>query len=192
MNPQVIKYGAGRFPVQPSRNKCRGCHTDVPKGRLSWCSNKCYDTYDPKRVRWFCQQRDKNICHHCGIDTNRERMRYKHAYKLPPVNHRNYYGNDGGFIFRRDEYDRAVAIANRHIAARRIAAKNRLERMRLEGWPWGSNRDWWEMDHIIPYSEGGLTILANVRTLCVPCHKTRTKKWYKDKNQKNQTCDLFP
>lgn len=33
----------------------------------------------------------------------------------------------------------------------------------------------WEMDHIIPVSEGGgLCGLDNLRTLCVPCHKAET------------------
>jgi len=34
-----------------------------------------------------------------------------------------------------------------------------------------------EYDHIIPFSEGGLTILENMRTLCSKCHKKRTKEW---------------
>lgn len=35
-----------------------------------------------------------------------------------------------------------------------------------------------EHDHIVPFSEGGLTILENLRTLCGKCHKTRTKEWH--------------
>jgi 5-methylcytosine-specific restriction endonuclease McrA len=31
-----------------------------------------------------------------------------------------------------------------------------------------------EYDHIVPFSEGGLTVLENMRTLCRPCHKART------------------
>lgn len=34
-----------------------------------------------------------------------------------------------------------------------------------------------EYDHIIPFSEGGLTVLENMRTLCHPCHVERTKQW---------------
>jgi len=40
----------------------------------------------------------------------------------------------------------------------------------------------WEMDHIVPVSEGGGVapdmsyeeVMANLRTLCVPCHKAET------------------
>lgn len=38
-----------------------------------------------------------------------------------------------------------------------------------------------EYDHIIPFSEGGLTILENIRTLCSPCHKKRTREWHADR-----------
>lgn len=45
--------------------------------------------------------------------------------------------------------------------------------------------EWWkidhrraEYDHIIPFSEGGLTVLENMRTLCAPCHRERTKAWH--------------
>lgn len=38
-----------------------------------------------------------------------------------------------------------------------------------------------EYDHIIPFSEGGLTVLENMRTLCSVCHKARTAKWHKER-----------
>lgn len=34
----------------------------------------------------------------------------------------------------------------------------------------------WEADHIIPLIEGGENILANMRTLCILCHKIETRK----------------
>lgn len=33
-------------------------------------------------------------------------------------------------------------------------------------------------DHIIPFSEGGLTVVENIRTLCSACHKAITKEWH--------------
>ena len=38
-----------------------------------------------------------------------------------------------------------------------------------------------EYDHIVPFSEGGLTVLENMRSLCSDCHKQRTKKWHKER-----------
>ena len=35
-----------------------------------------------------------------------------------------------------------------------------------------------EYDHIIPFSEGGLTVVENIRSLCEKCHKDRTRHWH--------------
>jgi hypothetical protein len=54
---------------------------------------------------------------------------------------------------------------------------------------WGLYNAWRRLepkvnyDHIIPFSEGGLTVLENMRTLCEPCHKERTKQWHKDRKK---------
>ena len=176
----VVKYGNGRFPVQIAKKKCRGCHSDVPKGRSTWCSNKCYDTYDPRRVHWFCRERDKFICFHCGMDAERIRKRFEHACKWAMPSQYSYF-QDG--VFQREQYDLAVKIWLRHERRWREAANKRITTLRDSGWPYNSGRDWWEMDHIIPFSEGGITILENVRTLCVLCHKKRTKKWRKEKSR---------
>ncbi len=37
-------------------------------------------------------------------------------------------------------------------------------------------RRFWEADHIVPRVRGGPNTLANLRTLCVPCHKAETKR----------------
>ena len=35
---------------------------------------------------------------------------------------------------------------------------------------------WWESDHIHPLCEGGIDALENLRTLCLPCHKSETHR----------------
>lgn len=58
---------------------------------------------------------------------------------------------------------------------------------RGEHYDWKASQRWlrekpqMNYDHIIPFSEGGLTILENIRTLCEPCHKKRTKDWHKER-----------
>ena len=50
----------------------------------------------------------------------------------------------------------------------------------------------WEMDHIIPVSEGGgLCGLDNLRTLCVPCHRAETRALARRRAQRNLTTPLF-
>jgi len=36
------------------------------------------------------------------------------------------------------------------------------------------NSDWWDADHIVPIIEGGKNELANLRTLCLACHRGHT------------------
>ncbi len=43
-----------------------------------------------------------------------------------------------------------------------------------------SNVDY-QIDHVIPFSEGGKTTYENLRLLCVLCHKERTKLWRRTK-----------
>lgn len=173
-----IKYNRGRFPIQPESGQCRGCHGPLPKNRRSWCSDLCYNTFEPSRVRLHCKKRDKAICHLCGTDTERVRRRAVHAIQFKGANQHHYMVNG---VYYREEYNRARAIALKHAGRWWMAAKKRLETMRSLGWPQNTARDWWEMDHIIPFSEGGVTVLENVRTLCVVCHKKRTKQWHKDR-----------
>ena len=45
----------------------------------------------------------------------------------------------------------------------------------LRAWARAKPRE--EYDHIIPFSEGGPTLVENMRTLCTACHKQRTKEW---------------
>ncbi len=52
---------------------------------------------------------------------------------------------------------------------------------------WVNSRPKVNYDHVIPFSEGGLTVLENMRTLCEPCHKSRTKDWHKERSIKRKT-----
>jgi 5-methylcytosine-specific restriction protein A len=36
--------------------------------------------------------------------------------------------------------------------------------------------DYWEADHTVPIVEGGALTIENLRTLCVPCHRSETRK----------------
>jgi len=54
------------------RNLCRWCNLEVPKGRLTFCSNWCVDEWrlrtDPGYVRQKVIERDHGICSRCGVD----------------------------------------------------------------------------------------------------------------------------
>lgn len=52
---------------------CRWCSGALPKGRRSWCSDKCVNealiVHSPPHTRKAVFERDKGICLHCGEDT---------------------------------------------------------------------------------------------------------------------------
>lgn len=62
--------------------------------------------------------------------------------------------------------------------------------------PWHGSAEWvsWckarpyeEYDHIVPFCEGGATVLENMRTLCGACHKKRTAEWRAQRAKKGKT-----
>ena len=50
----------------------------------------------------------------------------------------------------------------------------------------------WEMDHILPVSEGGgLCGLENLQTLCIPCHRAETKELVRRRAAAKRGTPLF-
>jgi len=49
-----------------------------------------------------------------------------------------------------------------------------------------SNKSFWELDHIFELSSGGESSLENTLTLCVPCHKAKTRQMHAERKQKRQ------
>jgi 5-methylcytosine-specific restriction protein A len=54
------------------RNLCRWCNLEVPKGRITFCSEWCVDEWrlrtDPGYIREKVLERDQGICAQCGVD----------------------------------------------------------------------------------------------------------------------------
>lgn len=46
-----------------------------------------------------------------------------------------------------------------------------------------NQRALWEMDHILERARGGTNDLANLQTLCVPCHKDKTSRFSRERAQ---------
>lgn len=63
----------GRLPKGPNgRALCRQCNEEVPKGRFSFCSDPCVDTWklktNPAIQTQFLLGRDRGICQLCQLD----------------------------------------------------------------------------------------------------------------------------
>lgn len=86
-------------------------------------------------------------------------------------------------VFHRDEGRCAVCHVDtetQHSAYRKLHTRlEREEFLKMAGVTAirAHSGDWWDADHIVPVVEGGGECgLSNYRTLCIPCHKTETKK----------------
>ena len=44
----------------------------------------------------------------------------------------------------------------------------------------------WEADHIVELSSGGESSLENTQTLCVPCHKAKTREMHAERKKRRR------
>jgi 5-methylcytosine-specific restriction protein A len=127
------------LPKGPNgRNLCRWCSLEVPKGRLTFCSDWCVEEWrlrtDPGYVREKVFQRDQGICALCRLDCEAAWRQLK-----------------------------------------RLRGAARLRNLKEWGLKSLSRKSLWDADHIVPVVEGGGECdLANIRTLCLKCHRAAT------------------
>lgn len=137
---------------------CRWCEGPLPKGRRSFCSQRCVDEFvvrsDGNSVRRLVHARDHGVCAHCGIDCDA-------LEKLVRRLNRS-----------KDPVDRAKIGP----LGRELRARGFVVRLRDDGQYIGLHTSLWDADHIVPVIEGGgVCGLANLRTLCKPCHRNETR-----------------
>ena len=143
MKPDRVKRGGWARKDQIERAEsgrplCRWCKVETPKGRRTFCSDRCVHEWklrtNPGYLREKVFERDKGVCAQCGADT---------------------------LALRRD-------LRKLDYAARRRF----LKEWRLQE---GTRKSFWDADHIMPVAEGGGQCdLANMRTLCLLCHRNAT------------------
>ena len=174
------------LPAQPAgrgpngRRFCRWCQKEVPVGRRSWCSQECVDDYsvrsNPGIARSKVLARDNRVCADCNLNMN--------AVATSITRQARKLGLYGGY---RREWFRKVAHQS-GVAAHRLFTEWCNERGALypaRRFPTRRGRAktdnefaadcLWDMDHIVPVSEGGGGCgLDNLRTLCLWCHRRET------------------
>ena len=153
--PKLPKGADGYWP-------CRYCKTpikDSTRRYRAWCSANCQAAAEQRtyqgRARAAIERRDHGRCAACGAPTEAFRQVL-------------YWLRDRSK--RRDE-DAAVMLATL------------VGWMRNRGWntyvPNHFSPHWrhlWELDHIRPCKHGGDLEPENLQTLCVPCHKAKTRE----------------
>jgi 5-methylcytosine-specific restriction endonuclease McrA len=152
---------------------CRWCKGPVKKPRLYWCSEACVDEYrlraDGQYLRNQVFKRDHGVCAACGIDTVDLESKYD-GRRLARENPCPGYQSDRFQAYRK--WSRDHEQHQRELMARwkREYASN--------GWPKSPTFDaLWQADHILEVVNGGGKCgLENIQTLCIPCHKAKTKR----------------
>lgn len=140
-------FVSSKRPRGPNgRQLCRKCNVEVPKGRITFCSEECIHEWklrtQPGYVRDQIRKRDHGICVICKVDT----IELKKNFFEPNVS--SLYNR----MCRPEQYRKAKELGY-------SPARN----------------EWWDADHIVPVCEGGGECgLDNYRTLCQPCHKKVT------------------
>lgn len=146
------------------RRPCRECGADPPKGRRTFCSDACVDTWKVRSQPAFAAQkvleRDRGVCADCGLDcvAVREEVR---RMKWQPT--------------RRYDYQTCTYFECAEGTAANAANVERCRALDLPVHIARGGRRLWEMDHIVPVVEGGGSCgLDNLRTLCWRCHRRVT------------------
>lgn len=136
------------------RRLCRWCQVEVPRGRISFCSEPCVEEYKIRRsagdARRRVEKRDHGICARCGCDTlmlarvlNAARSSINTL--KPPLRYRVPYD-------WRAKLERLLGFDPHRI-------------------------NYWDADHIVAVVDGGGGCgIDNYQTLCQPCHKQKTKE----------------
>lgn len=176
---ELRREAKARRAARPRR--CTRCKTtDLPKGRLSWCSDACVRAHQvenwPAYRRPFVFMRDGGICRLCGAEPlpgSRAAARW-HA-----LVERSSLTDGGAALVQRI----ARALVSGTYGGRRaplwLEFAQGMERSFIPRAP--NRRVGYEIDHIVPASLGGLNDLSNLRLLCRRCHVAETGRLAREK-----------
>ncbi len=171
----IIEKGYSSVRHGPATRLCRWCRTDVPKGRIWWCSEKCVQEFKLKHdwtyIKGLVWERDHGKCAICGLETEKARREYREAVVAAGPS----WIRGRGWM---SDYMVDSAIADNGFAAPRLGPLR---------------RKWYEVDHIIPVVEGGSNDLTNLRTLCLPHHRQATAELAArraDKRRREKTSEV--
>lgn len=139
------------------RGYCRWCGQKCFGRRYAWCSEECKTEFGVRAfadlASSYVYRRDAGICAECGIDC----AELARIFRL------------AAYTYRRDKH--GIQSLGPYMSPERLA----------QWGPWfragNSHPTLWDADHIIPVVEGGgVCGLANLRTLCLICHKRDTAR----------------
>lgn len=142
---------------------CSYCQHILTGKRTRWCSKECSNSAweyvnvirgSSKYIRTYLKKRDGEICGKCGVDCAKLKRIFDHA-------------------------DRSLqTTASKEW--KRSALNPQFMALRHFGFKPGAHT--WEADHITSVADGGDNHPDNLMTLCLLCHKEKTKQWKSKKS----------
>jgi 5-methylcytosine-specific restriction protein A len=119
-------------------------------------------------------KRRKGACRRCGAEVPGGRF----TFCGPACVHEWKLRTDPGYlreqVFARDHGVCAVCGVDTEVLRKNKRKLDWSARRQFEK-EWGVRRHLWDADHIVPVAEGGGECgLANMRTLCLKCHRAAT------------------
>lgn len=162
---------------------CGYCSKELVGRQSKWCSKNCslkafddlmFAKGSSKHLRKKLFERDQGICNKCGVDCKKLNRISNHAFsslhtdiksEIPAEDY--VYEFDGKkFISKGAEKEKKFFKWVRKIWKDTPLA-------------FSDTKNAWEADHIHEVINGGQHTLENLQTLCLVCHKKKTKKLVK-------------
>lgn len=138
--------------------------TDAPRGTCRWCG--------------------KPILHPSG--KRKGEVNFRRRWHPPCVD--EYNESDPREARRRvRKRDRGICVVCRldtNAVRKEVRGRGRAAKLRERGFKVRGSL--WELDHVIPLIDGGTHELANLQTLCTPCHKRKTSQEARDRALRRQ------
>ena len=126
--------------------------SDAPRGTCRWCGEAILHESGPKRGEPNRRRRWHPACVDVYNESDPQEARRR--------------------VRKRDRGRCAVCGVDTYAVKRSVRGRGSHRKLRELGYK--PRKSLWELDHIVPLIDGGGHDLANLQTLCTPCHKVKT------------------
>jgi 5-methylcytosine-specific restriction endonuclease McrA len=128
--------------------------SDAPRGVCRWCGDAILQEDGPKRGERNLRRRWHPACLLAWEQSDPREARRR--------------------VRRRDRGICADCGLDTYATRRQLRGRGSTARLRERGFK--PRKSLWELDHIVPLIDGGSHDMANLQTLCTPCHKRKTAR----------------
>lgn len=128
--------------------------SDAPQGTCRWCGAATLHESGPRKG-----ERNRRRRWHPACVEEYNRSDPREARRL---------------VRKRDRGFCVACGLDTYALRRRIRGRGSHRKLRELGFL--PRRSLWELDHVLPLVEGGGHELSNLQTLCVPCHRHKTRR----------------